>query len=556
MKASLPGVAANPKTPPQVFVSTTPAELIRVNGAPTYVPVTGTRLLWVSNTESDVFRLGANGAVYYLVAGRWFTAPWFSGPWTFATPTLPADFMKISLEHPRSRVLASVPGTPQAAEAVLLAQVPQTARVNPKELKGPEVVYQGEPQFEAIEKTSVARAVNTDKDIIKVGDLYHMCFQGVWFMGRTPNGPWQAAETVPSQIYEIPASSPSHNVTYVTVVEDDDDDWVTFAAVAGYTGMMIGWGCAVWGSGWYLPAVRRVWRPLSGVLPVLSDLRLRRLVQPVDRRIRPRRRVVRTVRRRWCRREIQPVDGCLLARCRGVGTGWRARRGGSVQPTHGRVRTNAAGFGRVRQLGGDIRAARQSMGADLSRDESSDRNDDASDTGQRWRDGRHPEWTAGKLGSRADRQRRRVRGPRRQRLPTPGGGWQKYDNGSWGIGRYVGRPRSRGGQRPQHDPRNDRRYRHENAVRLGYRRTTGPRSCGTYRRGNANPRLRHGTTQWCGRDWELSAKRRRARRRRPAAVTARRRGGNRTTRGDSREMWTLRTYYVAAAIIVAGASEL
>ena len=41
--------------------------------------------------------------------------------------TLPADFKKIPLSHPRSNVLASVPGTDQAAEAVLLAQVPQTA---------------------------------------------------------------------------------------------------------------------------------------------------------------------------------------------------------------------------------------------------------------------------------------------------------------------------------------------------------------------------------------------------------------------------------------------
>ena len=35
----------------------------------------------------------------------------------------------------------------------------------------------------------------------------------------------------------------------MTVVEEDDnDDWVTFAYVAGYTGLMIAWGCAVYGS--------------------------------------------------------------------------------------------------------------------------------------------------------------------------------------------------------------------------------------------------------------------------------------------------------------------
>jgi hypothetical protein len=146
-----------------------------------------------------------------------------------------------------------VPGTPQAAEAVVLANVPQTARVNPKELKGPDVVYQGEPQFQPIEQTKVARAVNTDKDIIRVGYRYYMCYQGVWFVSRTANGPWDPAETVPAEIYQIPASSPAHHVTYVTVVEDDDDEWITYAAVAGYTGMTIAWGCAVWGTGWYYP---------------------------------------------------------------------------------------------------------------------------------------------------------------------------------------------------------------------------------------------------------------------------------------------------------------
>jgi hypothetical protein len=235
-----------------VFVSTKPAEMILLKGTPAYTPVTGTKLVWVSNTDSDLFRMGTTGNVYYLVAGRWFTSQTFSGPWTFATTTLPEDFRRISLEHPRSRVLASVPGTEQAAEAVLLAQVPQTARVNKKQVKAPDVTYQGEPQFQKIETTSLERAVNTDKDIIKVGDLYYMCFQGVWFMGRSPRGPWEATGSVPGTIYEIPISSPSHSVTYVTV-EDDNDEWVVFAAAAAYTGLMVAWGCAVWGSGWYYP---------------------------------------------------------------------------------------------------------------------------------------------------------------------------------------------------------------------------------------------------------------------------------------------------------------
>jgi hypothetical protein len=257
VKAAVPGKSVSEKDRATVNVSFEPAEMILLRGTPNYLLVQGTSdLLWVSNTDSDVFRLGKTGPVYYLVSGRWFSAPDFTGPWTFASTKLPEDFKKIPLEHERSRVLAAVPGTDQAIEAVLLAQVPQTARVNRATLTPPAVDYNGSPQFAPIESTTppLQRAVNTDKDIIFDGKSYYYCYQGVWFVSSQANGPFVVAQTVPASIYTIPASSPSHHVTYVTIEEDDDDDeWVTFAYVAGYTGLMIGWGCAVWGSGWYYP---------------------------------------------------------------------------------------------------------------------------------------------------------------------------------------------------------------------------------------------------------------------------------------------------------------
>jgi hypothetical protein len=253
---AVPGKKLSDKELPKVFVSTVPAELVVITGKPNYLKVQGaSTLLWLSNTEADVFRMGLNGDYYFLVAGRWFKASSLDGPWTFATPTLPDDFKKIPVEHPRSRVLASIPGTPQATEAVLLASIPRTARVNKKELKAPDVVYQGgQPQVQEIKGSKgVQQVVNTDKDIVKVGDVYYMCFQGVWFMSKSANGPWEVASSIPQEIYTIPASSPVQHVTYVTVEEDNDDEWVTFAYVAAYTGVMIGWGCAMWGSGWYYP---------------------------------------------------------------------------------------------------------------------------------------------------------------------------------------------------------------------------------------------------------------------------------------------------------------
>lgn len=254
VKANIPGKKLSANKTPKVFVSNIPSELILVDGSPKYQAVAGTSLLWLSNTENDVFRNGAKGEFYYLVAGRWFSAPSLDGPWTFATPTLPEDFKKIPLEHPRSRVLASVPGTRQATEAILQASIPRTARVDKNELKAPEVAFQGDPTFQAIAGTELSRAVNTDKDIIKFGDNYYMCYQAVWFISKSANGPWSVATDIPAEIYTIPTSSPSHHVTYVTVKEESkSSNWVVYSYYPGYTGMMIGYGCVVWGTGWYYP---------------------------------------------------------------------------------------------------------------------------------------------------------------------------------------------------------------------------------------------------------------------------------------------------------------
>ena len=97
VRANLPGKPVAASAVPKVFTSFQPAELILLTGPPKYSAVAGTGLMWVSNTESDVFKL--DKTFYYLVAGRWFSAPAFAGPWTFATPSLPADFKKIPLEH-------------------------------------------------------------------------------------------------------------------------------------------------------------------------------------------------------------------------------------------------------------------------------------------------------------------------------------------------------------------------------------------------------------------------------------------------------------------------
>ena len=238
---------------PAIYARTEPTELIVIDGDPTLSLIADSDLAWVNNSEADLFLSATDGHFYFLVSGRWFKADTLDGPWAFATPDLPADFQAIPEDHPRADVRALVPGTPEAEEAVMLAQIPQKATVDRAGLETEvEVEYAGDPEFKAIDGTAMSYGVNTANDVIKVGDLYYLCFQAVWFVSATPNGPWEVTDAVPDQIYDIPPSSPVHNTTYVTV-EQATSTTVTFGYTPGYVGVYFGWGCMMFGTGWYYP---------------------------------------------------------------------------------------------------------------------------------------------------------------------------------------------------------------------------------------------------------------------------------------------------------------
>jgi hypothetical protein len=131
LKSAIPPPPASGPLP-KVFYSPKPAEVIIFKGQPVYAKIPNTRLVYASNTDSDVFVYSPTNAYYYLTAGRWFTSATLQGPWTFASNQLPPDFARIPLDNPAAHVLVSVPGTPEAQDAVLMAQIPHTAVINPE----------------------------------------------------------------------------------------------------------------------------------------------------------------------------------------------------------------------------------------------------------------------------------------------------------------------------------------------------------------------------------------------------------------------------------------
>ncbi len=260
VKEHIPGKTAEEQM--LVFVATEPSELIETDGEPAYGLVSGTKLMYVTNTDSDLFFDNDDKNFYFLTAGRWFRSENLQGPWEAASADLPEEFAIIPEDHKKNDVLSAVPGTPDAEAAVLLASVPQKATVSRKDTTT-EIDYEGEPEFVEIKGTtpSVSYAINSPNDVFLVSDLYYALVDGVWFVGSDPNGPWAVATEVDEAIYSIPEDSPKYNATYVRVYDSTPDN-VVVGYTSGYSGsyvaatgvLMFGlglWAGSYWGNNRY-----------------------------------------------------------------------------------------------------------------------------------------------------------------------------------------------------------------------------------------------------------------------------------------------------------------
>jgi hypothetical protein len=234
---------------PKVYTATDPTELIVTDGPPQMASIYNTNLLYVSNTESDVFLDIMTQKVYVLLAGRWYVADRQDGPWAYvASDKLPADFAKIPPESPKADVLPNVAGTELAEESVLDALIPQTATVE-RSAAGPTVTYDGQPQFESIQQSTVSYAVNTPDSVLRVDGGYYCCSQGVWYQSTAPAGPWIVCVSVPGAIYTIPPSCPVYPVRYVYVY-NYSPTVVYVGYTPGYMGCYVYRGTVIYGTGY------------------------------------------------------------------------------------------------------------------------------------------------------------------------------------------------------------------------------------------------------------------------------------------------------------------
>ncbi|MEJ2256813.1 MAG: carbohydrate-binding family V/XII, partial [Woeseiaceae bacterium] len=121
---------SGPATPPAIVTADVPTELISTQGEPDWQPLQGGDILYVANTESPWLRDLSTNNMYVLLSGRWYRSKSADGPWTFVpSDELPASFANIPPASDIGGLRTSVAGTPEAEDAVLDAQIPQTAAI-------------------------------------------------------------------------------------------------------------------------------------------------------------------------------------------------------------------------------------------------------------------------------------------------------------------------------------------------------------------------------------------------------------------------------------------
>ena len=142
--------------PPRIVVSNEPMELMLIDGPPARVPISGTQLEFIVNTDWDVFHSTNSSTWYILKEGHWLTSNMLnSGDWRNTTE-LPQDFMTLQVSSDWPSVAGAMP--PRKSRT---RPLPITISYEPTEL----VLIDGDMKLESIPGTPLQFVSNTRNDL-------------------------------------------------------------------------------------------------------------------------------------------------------------------------------------------------------------------------------------------------------------------------------------------------------------------------------------------------------------------------------------------------------
>ena len=208
---------------PAIIVSTTPAALVVLDGAPTFTPIPGTSLQYATNTSAHLFRDTKTKSLYVRAGGHWFRAGAAAGPWEYVpAANLSAAFAAIPNDSPKRGVKSALAAAidPQSAAG---AAAPSVVAVDKKTARL-SVTMDGDPVLQPIAGTQLNLVANASVPIIQVDiDNWYAIQNGVWFHGSTVTGPWTATDTIPAEISAVPPSSPIYSAIHSHVLSSSTD---------------------------------------------------------------------------------------------------------------------------------------------------------------------------------------------------------------------------------------------------------------------------------------------------------------------------------------------
>jgi hypothetical protein len=188
--------------PPRIVVSERPARLMLIDGPPAPVPIPGTDIAFVVNTDWSVFHHRGNQRWFILDGRHWLTNTMLaSGSW-LNTDDLPADFLTLQVSSDWPAVGASMPAVKATTEPV-----PLIISYEPAEL----VLVDGRMVLEAI-GGGLEYVSNTQSDLFRWEGRFYLLASGRWFHTKDVNRKWYAVKKLPSVFARIPEDHPRGRV--------------------------------------------------------------------------------------------------------------------------------------------------------------------------------------------------------------------------------------------------------------------------------------------------------------------------------------------------------
>jgi len=181
--------------PPRIIVSDRPQDLMLIDGPPVTVPIEGTGLEFVVNTDRDLFRDRESGNWYLLQGGYWQTNSLLAGGKWFSAADLPSDFLTLQVSSDWPQVAAAMPA--RVADAPLL---PVIISYEPTEL----VLIDGDLQLEPIAGTGLQFVSNTASDLFLYENRYYLLLSGRWFSTKSFKRQWASVRSLPGDFAAIP----------------------------------------------------------------------------------------------------------------------------------------------------------------------------------------------------------------------------------------------------------------------------------------------------------------------------------------------------------------